>query len=309
MDPFSDISTFVRATEAGNFTRAARLLQLSPSAVSKAIARLEADLGVRLFHRSPRQITLTGDGEAFFEICRQSMTAIEDARSTLVGEAQPWRGKLRLCVPVSFGQYVVAPALSEWLANHPGLEIDLMLTDRHVDMTAERFDLTVMLGEVPDSRLVARPLPTHRFLTVAAPAYLQKHGIPITPEDLAEHVCLRYVMVNSGQFRAWTFTQDGQQYSHSPTGQLASDHAAVLLALAEGGQGILQAPYYVVAPALASGGLVPVLADFDSVGAPLSVVYEKARQASVRTQLTVKFLLGLGEGFEPGGPHLVALQR
>lgn len=158
MDPFSDVTTFVRAAEAGNFTRAARVLRITPSAVSKSVARLEGELGVQLFHRSPRQITLTGDGEAFFDICRQGMTAIEDARSRLAGEAQPWRGKLRLCVPVSFGQYVVAPALSKWLARHPGLDIELTLTDRHVDMTAERFDLAVMLGEVPDSRLVAPPV-------------------------------------------------------------------------------------------------------------------------------------------------------
>jgi len=295
VDPFNDISTFVRAAEAGNFTRAARVLRLSPSAVSKSIARLEAELGVRLFHRSPRQITLTGDGEAFFEVCRQGMTAIEDARSRLAGQAQPWRGKLRLCVPVSFGQYVVAPALSDWLGEHPGLEVELMLTDRHVDMTAERFDLAVMLGEVPDSRLVARPLAVHRFLTVAAPGYLQRHGTPRTPGDLVNHVCLRYVMANSGQFRVWTFTRDGRQLSHYPEGPLASDHAAVLLALAEGGRGIVQAPYYVVAPALEAGRLVPVLTEFDSVGAPLAVVYEKARQASARTRLVAEFLLGLGD--------------
>lgn len=294
MDPFDDISTFVRAAEAGNFTRAARALRITPSAVSKSVARLEAELGVRLFHRSPRQITLTGDGETFFDVCRQGMTAIEDARSTLAGEAKPWRGKLRICVPVSFGQYVVAPALSEWLQTHPGLEVELMLTDRHVDMTAERFDLAVMLGEVPDSRLVARPLPAHRFLTVASPAYLRKNGSPRTPDQLSEHACLRYVMANSGQFRTWTFSQAEQQYSHFPVGALASDHAAVLLALAEGGRGILQAPRYVLASALEAGRLVSVLHDFDSVGAPLSVVFEKARHASARNQLAVAFLLNLG---------------
>lgn len=294
MDPFTDINTFVRAAEAGNFTRAARVLRVTPSAVSKSVARLEAELGIQLFHRSPRQITLTGDGEAFFDVCRQGMTAIEDARSRLAGEAQPWRGKLRLCVPVSFGQYVVAPALSEWLAAHPGLDIELTLTDRHVDMTAERFDLAVMLGEVPDSRLVARPLPPHRFLTVAAPTYLEQHGSPSSPGDLGRHVCLRYVMADSGQFRTWTFSRGKEEYSHFPIGPMASDHVAVLLALAEGGRGILQAPHYVVAPALATGRLVAVLAGLDSIGAPLSVVYEKARHASARNRLAVEFLLALG---------------
>lgn len=294
MDPFNDISTFVRAAEAGNFTRAARILQLSPSAVSKSVARLEAELGVRLFHRSPRQITLTGDGESFFDACRQGMSAIEEARGMLAGGPQPWRGKLRICVPVSFGQYVVAPAMGAWLDAHPGLDIDLMLTDRHVDMTAERFDLTVMLGEAPDSRLIARPLPPHRFLTVAAPAYLRRRGAPATPEALGEHDCLRYVMANSGQFRPWTFSRNGQQYRHFPAGPLASDHAAALLALAESGCGILQAPRYVVASALAAGRLEQVLGEFDSTGAALSVVFEKTRHGSVRTRLAIEFLLGLG---------------
>ncbi|MGH8816726.1 MAG: LysR substrate-binding domain-containing protein, partial [Achromobacter pestifer] len=117
---------------------------------------------------------------------------------------------------------------------------------------------------------------------------------PRTPSDLAAHACLRYVMANSGQFRTWTFARDGQSYNHFPVGPLASDHAAALLALAVGGRGILQAPRYVVAPALAAGLLVPVLTDFQSVGAPLSVVYEKARHRSARTRLAVDFLLGLG---------------
>ncbi|RQO36283.1 hypothetical protein DBR37_08145 [Herminiimonas sp. KBW02] len=212
--------------------------------------------------------------------------------------SHPWRGRLRICVPVSFGQYVVAPALSTWLKLYPGLEIELKLTDRHVDMTAERYDLAVMLGEVPDSRLVARALPAHRFLTVAAPAYLQKHGALETPQDLEQHICLRYVMANSGQFRPWTFSRNGQHYSHFPIGPLASDHATVLLALAEGGQGLLQAPYYVVAAALDAGRLLPVLIDYESIGAPLAVVYEKTRQASVRTQLAVEFLLSLGRSLE-----------
>lgn len=294
MDPFSDINTFIQAAEAGNFTRAARMLRVTPSAVSKSIARLEAELGVQLFHRSPRLITLTGDGEVFFDSCRLGLTTIEDARNRLAGSSQPWRGKLRICVPVSFGQYVVAPALSDWQALHPGLDIELALTDRHVDMTAERFDLAVMLDEVPDSRLVARRLPVHRFLTVAAPCYLAQNGIPERPEQLGEHACLRYVMANSGHFRNWTFLHGEERFSHFPNGPLASDHAAVLLALAEGGRGILQAPRYVVEESLAAGRLVTVLAEFQSIGAPLSVVYEKARHASVRARLAVDFLLGLG---------------
>lgn len=293
-DPFSDITTFVRTAEAGNFTRAARMLRISQPAVSKAIARLEAELGVRLFHRSPRHIALTSDGEVFFNACRHSLTTVEDARSTLAGPSSMLQGKLRLSVPVSFGQYVVAPALHDWLTAYPGLEVELILTDRHVDMTAERFDLAVLLGEVPDSRLLARPLPPHRFLTAAAPSYLQRHGEPSHPEELAKHACLPYIMANSGQFRHWTFIRDRQQFRHRPEGPLATDHAVVLLAMAQDGQGIIQAPYYVLANAVQEGRLVPVLRDYQTEGAPLTVVYEKSRQLSERTQCAARFLLALG---------------
>lgn len=293
-DPLSDVHTFVIAAEAGNFTRAARLLKLDPSAVSKSVTRLEAKLGVRLFHRSPRQIALTGDGEHFFSACRQGLNTIEDASNALTAQDRPWRGKLRLSAPISFGQYLLAPALSPWLAERPGLDIELILTDRHVDMTAERFDLSVMLGDVPDSRLVARPLPIHRFFTVAAPDYLERNGTPQKPEDLTNHVCLPYLMANSGQFRAWTFEGSGRRFQHFPTGPLATDHAAVLLSMAESGLGIIQAPSYVVDSSLRSGKLVLVLEDFHSQGAPLTIVQDQTRLSSARTNQTIAFLLSLG---------------
>lgn len=293
-DPLSDIHTFVVAAETGNFTRAARLLQLGPSAVSKSVARLEMELGVRLFHRSPREITLTGDGEAFFEACRQGMNVISDARSALAADSQPWRGKLRICVPVSFGQYVVAPALGAWLAERPGLDVELILADRHVDMTAERFDLAIKLGEVPDSRLVARSLPPHRFITVTSPGYLRQNGAPNVPAELADHVCLPYVMASTGQLRLWTYAKDGRQFQHRPLGPLATDHAAVLLKLAEDGHGIIQAPRYVVAASLQAGRLSQLLDGFESEGAPLAVVYDKSRHVSVRTRQAIDFLLDLG---------------
>lgn len=292
--PLGDIQTFVYAAEAGNFTRAAKVLKLTPSAVSKSVARLEAELGVRLFHRSPRQITLTADGETFFGACRAGLATIEDAHHALRGQQVPWQGRLRVSVPVSFGQFVVAPALGSWLARRPGLEVELILTDRRVDMTAERFDLTVVLGEVPDSRLIARALPPHRFLTVASPGYLQRQGMPQSPSELSNHTCLRYIMANTGQVRTWMFERNGQSFRHFPIGPLATDHAAVLLSLAQDGQGIIQAPAYVVAAALAAKRLTRVLADFDSLGAPLHVVYEPSRQPSQRTRDAVDFLLGLG---------------
>ncbi|MER2552968.1 MAG: LysR family transcriptional regulator, partial [Thauera sp.] len=145
-DPFPGIAAFVRAAEARSFTAAARLLGVTPSAISKAVSRLEAELGVRLFNRGRREVALTGDGEDFFRQCRHLVHAAEDARAGLAGGGREARGTLRACVPISFGQFVVGPALSGWLAHHPGVKVELMLTDRYADLGEERLDLAMRLG-------------------------------------------------------------------------------------------------------------------------------------------------------------------
>ena len=294
-DPFPGLAAFVRAAEARSFTAAARLLGVTPSAISKAVSRLEAELGVRLFNRGRREVVLTGDGEDFFRQCRHLVHAAEDARAGLAGGGREARGTLRACVPISFGQYVVGPALSGWLARHPGVKVELMLTDRYADLGEERLDLAMRLGEVPDSRLVARAMPPHRFVTCAAPAYLDRHGTPTSPADLARHNCLAYFAATTGAARAWHFMRDGEAVKVRPEGRFITDQAALLVALAEQGCGIVQAPRYLVRDALDGGRLRPLLAEYATVGPPLSIVYPQARHPALRVRLFVDFLLGLGD--------------
>lgn len=294
-DPFSGIAAFVRAAEARSFTRAGRLLGVTPSAVSKAVSRLETELGVRLFHRSRREVTLTGEGEDFFRQCRDLVHTAEDARARLCGGSDV-RGTLRVCLPVSFAQSVVGPALPAWLAAHPGLKVEMMLTDRYADLAEERLDLALRLGEVPpDLRLVARAMPPHHFVTCAAPDYLACHGTPLRPEDLAGHNCLAYLAANSGAPRLWSFERDGQVQRLRPEGNFVSDQSTLLVHLAEQGSGLVQMPRYLVRQGLDAGRLVPVLADYATLGAPLSVVFPRARQPVRRVQVFADFLIGLGE--------------
>ena len=295
-DPFSGIAAFVRAAESRSFTRAGRLLGVTPSAISKAVSRLEAELGVRLFHRSVREIVLTGEGEEFFSQCRDLVHTAEDARASLAsGEGSEVRGTLRVCLPISFGQFVVGLALAPWLARHPALRVELMLTDRYADLAEERLDLAVRLGEVPDSRLVARPMPPHRFVTCASAEYLARRGCPDTPEQLCGHDCLAYIEAATGAPRHWVFLREGQTVHLRPEARFVTDQAALLVQQAEAGLGIVQMPRYVVRAPLESGALQAVLPDYAAPGPPLSIVYAQARHAAPRVRLFVEFLLGLSE--------------
>lgn len=276
-DPFSGISIFLHAAEAGSFTVAARLLGLTPSAVSKAVTRLEAEMGVRLFHRSPRAVSLTSQGQALFDRCRPLMVEMTEARAEAGGAGETVRGRLRAAMPVSFAQYLLAPALPQFLAAHPGVSLELVMTDRAVDLAAERFDLAVRLGAVPESRLVEHRLPEHLFVTVASPEYLHRHGVPHQPEDLAGHRCLGYLMAATGQPRLWSFVGESRDCSHLPQGALVADSAAVLLELALAGEGLMQAPAYVVGREISAGRLVRVLTGWRCPGAPLSVIHPASR--------------------------------
>lgn len=294
-DPFSGIAAFVRAAESRSFTRAARLLGITPSAISKSVARLETELGVRLFHRSRREMILTGDGEDFFRQSQHLVHAAEDARASLTGGSREAHGKLRACIPISFGEFVLGPALPGWLARYPGVKLELMLTDRHADLGEERLDLAMRLGEIPDSRLVARPMPPHRFVTCAAPAYLAAHGEPRAPADLEGHNCLAYLAASTGAPRPWSFVDAGETKRILPEGNLVTDQAALLVQFAEAGAGIVQVPRYLVRPALQAGRLRPLLGDYASLGPPLSIVYPQTRHPALRVRLFVDFLLALGD--------------
>lgn len=294
-DPFSGMAAFVRAAEARSFTRAGRLLGITPSAVSKAVSRLECELGVRLFHRSRREVSLTNEGEDFFRQCRDLVHTAEDARACLTGGGAETRGTLRVCLPVSFGQFVVGPALPGWLSTHSGLKVEMMLTDRHADLAEERLDLALRIGEVPpDLRLVARALPPHRFVTCASPDYLARNGVPADPTALVNHNCLAYLAATTGTARNWTFQDAGQVFRLRPEGNFITDQAALLTHMAEQDCGIIQTPRYLVRESLASGRLVPVLSNYMAYGPPLTVVFPQTRQPARRVQSFVQFLLSLG---------------
>lgn len=208
-DPFTGLTAFITAAQWNSFSVAARKLGLTPSAVSKSVSRLEASLGVRLFHRSPRVVTLTPAGQAYYDECSPLFQQASDARAMVTGRAESSLGKLRVCLPVSFGLQRLAGQLPQWQQDHPDTQLEIILSDRNVDLVQERFDLAVRFHDVPDSRLIARALKPPRFLTVASPGYLAGGGTPQTPRDLADHNCLAYLDSQTGVARPWRFQPRG----------------------------------------------------------------------------------------------------
>ncbi|NUP07655.1 MAG: LysR family transcriptional regulator [Polyangiaceae bacterium] len=294
-DLFTGIVPFVAAAEAKSLRAAAERLGLTPSAVSKAITRLEADLGVRLLHRTSRSVALTEEGEAFLRSCSDAVTSVRAAREGAVSSLRAPRGRLSISVPLMLGRLVIVPALKRLLDRHPALTIDASLTDRFERLGDGSFDAAVRIGAVGDPHLVARKLATIRWVTVGAPAYLARRGTPSSPDELSGHNCLSFKQPN-GSVRAWEFRRGAgaKATETAPTqGNLTTDHGEALVEAAIAGLGLFQAHHYIVADAVAQGRLVEVLAPFATEGPPVSLVLSPQRKNTPKVRAFAEFMVEL----------------
>jgi len=290
MQNLNSIRVFVHVAEARSFTKAAKLLGLTSSAVSKAITRLEEELGVRLLQRTTRSVGLTADGKSFFEHCQQILVDIEHAENLLSKTTSNVHGRLRLHMPVGFGRQVIIPAIPTLLDRHPNLVLNIELSARTVDLAYEGIDAAVHIGELADTRLIARKLCNLRFVACASPEYLARHGEPQTPDDLDHHHCLAYVMMHSGRYREWVFQKNGHILSKTVSGRLNVNHAETLLEAAVSGLGIAMISNFTAGEAIRAGKLQPVLTDYAPIGPKVSVVYLPNRNLSPKVQAFVDFL-------------------
>ncbi|WP_233234790.1 LysR family transcriptional regulator [Bordetella sp. LUAb4] len=293
MENLNAIRVFAKVAETRSFTDAAKHLGLTSSAVSKAITRLEQELGVRLLHRTTRSVGLTNDGASFFERCQQILTDVGDAENALNRSRAAPHGRLRLHMPVGFGRRVIVPALSGFIERYPDLVLDAELSDRMIDLAYEGIDVAVQIGEPADARLIARHLCHLRFVACASPDYLARHGEPATPEDLEHHHCLAYVMMHTGRYREWQFLKDGKAVAKTVSGRLNINNAESLLEAATAGLGVAMISNFIAADALRSGRLRPVLTDYVAQGPPVSAVYLPGKNLSPKVRAFVDFLSDL----------------
>jgi DNA-binding transcriptional LysR family regulator len=271
-----------------SYARAAEELSLSASGVSRIVTRLEERLGARLVQRTTRKLSLTEVGAAFHARTSQILVDLADAEAEVQKTALQPKGTLRLTAPVVFGHLYLAPMLGELLDQFPGLSIDLALTNRFVDLIEEGMDLAIRVGQLADSRLIARRLCINNRVLVASPSYVKRWGMPKTPDDLSRHQC---VLFNGFPKPAeWKLVGPDGSVTISVAGRLATNNVETLTAAAKQGVGITVGATMSVGPALLSGELVRVLSDYMFEPTGVFAVYTSARQLSTKIRATVDFL-------------------
>ncbi len=287
----SSIELFCKAAETHHFAAAAEALGVTPAAVSRAIARLEARLGVRLFARTTRQVRLTEEGRLYHDQCRQALAQIAAVEAALAGRHAEVSGTLRVSLPTTYGHHRVLPRLPTFLHHHPRLHMDVQLTNHNVDFVEEGFDVAVRLGTPPDSRLVARLLEHATLGLFAAPAYLAARGTPRALAELDTHALLPFVRPSSGRPMPWLLRVNGRDVDHGVPAQLrcAGDPLAAVR-LAEAGAGIVQTYHFIVAEALARGALVELMPQLGGRTRPFHALYPPHRHLNASVRAFVDFL-------------------
>jgi DNA-binding transcriptional LysR family regulator len=289
MDRLAAIEAFVRVAEAQSFSAAARRLRASKSAVSRNVGALEADLGVRLFHRTTRSLTLTEAGRGYFERAQRILADLDEAKEAVSQLQAAPRGRLRVSAPMSFGFLHLAPALPDFLARYPEVAIDLVMNDRFVDLIDEGFDVAVRIGAMEDSSLIARKLAPMRRVVCASPGYFAAQGAPRTPDDLKGHACL--LNSNIASSREWRFTApDGAAWPVEVQGRLSANNGDALRVAALKGLGIANLPTFIVGGDLQAGTLVTALDAFITQNFSMHAVYPHSRHLSPKVRAFVDFL-------------------
>jgi len=257
---FGEMEVFVRAVELGGFSAAARTLQMTPSAVSKLVGRLEARLGVRLLNRSTRQVQLTAEGGVFYERSVRLLADLAEAERGTAANDTP-RGRLSVNANVPFGEAALLPLVPAFLERWPEVSLDIVLTDEVIDLIEHRTDVAVRAGPLKDSSLVARRLGATRKAILASPVYLAKRGVPRTPADLARHNCLGFNRTRT--LNGWPLLDDGRTVRFPAVGNTQISDGASLQRLAVAGVGLARLALFHARDDIAAGRLVPVLEEFN----------------------------------------------
>jgi LysR family transcriptional regulator, regulator for bpeEF and oprC len=303
MDLFAGILPFVHVAQERSFRRAAELLGVSTAAVSKAVGKLEAELGVRLLERTSRQVALTSEGEAFLERAREAVAQVRTARELASQAQRAPRGPLTVTLPHILGPLVL-PRLARLQARHPGLTLHVRMGDRLSRLVDEHIDVALRMGELEDSSLVAQRLMSTRWVTLASPAYLARHGTPTSPGELQHHQCLKFIGPR-GTAREWVFLSapGGPPETVRTGGAIDVDHGPALLELATAGAGICQVLDFMLDERVQDGRLVELLPGYAAEGPAVHALCVPGRQSVPRVRALLQLLV---EELRPPAPRMVA---
>jgi len=295
MNRIMDLQTFVAVVETGTFTAAADRLEVAKSAVSRRIAALEARLGVQLFARTTRRLSLTESGQGFYEHCVRILADLEEAESAVMQAHGELRGHLRVALPVSFGLGHMSAPIAEFSRRHPQVEFDLDLNDRRVDLLEEGIDVALRIGRLQDSSLIARPLFQAATVVCAAPEYLERNGVPRTLADLSERVGLVYSNLRDPDRWVCRDREGNKLEVRVPVGMTANS-GDFLCAAAAAGLGVTIQPTFIAYQSIKRGELVRILTDYQWPSTPAYAVYPPTRHLSYRVRAFIDFLVDYFSG-------------
>jgi DNA-binding transcriptional LysR family regulator len=289
------ISVLSAIIDSGTFAAAGDILNMSQSGVSRSIARLEARLGIRLLERTTRSVSLTDEGRRFYEQVMPLLAGLEEAAASAAQGTAVIRGRLRVKVDPYFSRLILGPRLGAFLESHPQLRLELMTSDQLGDLIAEGFDLAVRFGHPRPSTLIARKLLDSRMLTVAAPAYLQRHGHPKDPRELESggHVCIQFRDPETGRAFPWEFHKRRKKLVVETSGPLTVNDAGTLYSFCLAGHGIAQVMDLGVGPMFADGRLVNVFPDWTDERFPLYALHPSRHHLPAKTRAFLDFIVSL----------------
>ena len=290
MDRLRSMEVFVAVADQGSLTAAAGLFRISPVMVGKHINYLEERLGAKLLLRTTRRQHLTEIGAQYLAQCRQILAQVAAAETGAEAMRAAPRGKLKITAPVSFGSECLAPLMADYLDAHPEVSLELNLNDRLVDLVEEGFDAAIRIGKLDDSGMVARPLRPYAMVICAAPAYLEKHGVPRTPDELARHECLDFMQW--ARHLRWRLKgKDQGEEGAKGESRFRSNNGQALRVAALHGFGIVMQAEILMAGDIAAGRLLPVLQEYVPAPRPMHLVYARDRQPTPKLTTLIEFIL------------------
>ncbi|MBY6019663.1 LysR family transcriptional regulator [Ferrimonas balearica] len=288
MDQLGAMRVFVRVVQSGSFSAAARELLTSQASVSKRVATLEAELGVKLLRRTSRDHALTPEGADYYHHCVNWLAELDEVEGRIRAQGVQPKGNLRITAPYPFARQILAPVMTEFLERYPDIQLDFLVSDRRSDLQAEGIDIAIRAGHLEDSSLIVRHLFDNPMLLVASPDYLSRQGVPETPDALSQHQCIVYSPVRA--VHSWRFQYQGNTIVVPVRGPFQSDSGDMNLEAAIAGMGITELPVWMVEQALSDGRLVQVLASYQADNVPFNALYPQSRHVPLKVRCFIDFL-------------------